>query len=158
MAFFEQIGKHLSDAGQNVAQQTKKLADVTQLNSTISEKQKKISQLYLAIGRSYYERHKTEENPQEEAEKIAEINAIAAEIAEAREKIKRLKGVIKCEKCGAEIPADAAFCNVCGNKINSADAAETELQQERICPVCHEKVDKGNFYCKHCGAKVDTTI
>ena len=49
MAFFEQIGKHLSDAGQNVAQQTKKLADVTQLNSTISEKQKKISQLYLAI-------------------------------------------------------------------------------------------------------------
>ena len=102
MAFFEQIGKHLSDAGQNVAQQTKKLADVTQLNSTISEKQKKISQLFLAIGQSYYERHKTEENPQEEAEKIAEINAIAAEIAEAREKIKRLKGVIKCEKCGAE--------------------------------------------------------
>lgn len=48
--------------------------------------------------------------------------------------------------------------NVCGNKINSADAVETELQQERICPVCHEKVDKGNFYCKHCGAKVDTTI
>lgn len=40
---------------------------------------------------------RTEENPQEEAEKIDEINAIAAEIAEAREKIKRLKGVIKCE-------------------------------------------------------------
>ncbi len=32
MAFFEQIGKCLTDAGQNVAQQTKDFADVTKLN------------------------------------------------------------------------------------------------------------------------------
>ena len=55
MAFFEQLGKRLADAGQGVAQQTKNLADVTRLNSAISEKERKISQLYLAIGQSYYE-------------------------------------------------------------------------------------------------------
>ena len=38
MAFFEQLGKRLTDAGQNVVQQTKNLADVTQLNSAISDR------------------------------------------------------------------------------------------------------------------------
>ena len=42
MAFFEEIGKRLTNAGQNVAQQTKNLADVAQLNSAISDKEKKI--------------------------------------------------------------------------------------------------------------------
>lgn len=55
MAFFEEIGKRLTDAGQNVAKQTKNLADVTQLNSAISEREKKIAQLFSAIGQAYYE-------------------------------------------------------------------------------------------------------
>lgn len=38
---FEQLGKRLTDAGQDVVQQTKNLADVTQLNSAISDKEKK---------------------------------------------------------------------------------------------------------------------
>lgn len=41
MAFFEQIGKKITNAGQNVAQQTKNFTDVTQLNSAISEREKK---------------------------------------------------------------------------------------------------------------------
>ena len=38
MAFFEQLGKRLADAGQGVAQQTKNLADVTRLNSAIPKR------------------------------------------------------------------------------------------------------------------------
>ena len=47
MDFFEQLGKKLTDTGQNVARQTKNLADVTQLNNAISEREKKVSQLLL---------------------------------------------------------------------------------------------------------------
>lgn len=66
MAFFEQLGKHLTDAGQNVTQQTKNLAEITRLNSTISEKEKKISELYLKAGQSFYERHKSDTSATEQ--------------------------------------------------------------------------------------------
>ena len=105
----------LADAGQGVAQQTKNLADVTRLNSAISEKERKISQLYLAIGQSYYEAHRQDaaaECPQQ----IEQIDQLHEEIAQHREEIKQIKGVVKCSACGAEIPLHAAFCNVCGAK------------------------------------------
>lgn len=154
MAFFEQIGKRLTDAGQNVAQQTKDLADVTKLNSAISEKEKKISQLFLVIGQSYYEGHKNDDSA-EELEKIAEINTLYAEILESREKIKHIKGVVKCENCGADVPLGASFCNACGTKVNRSEADNGNTKDGYLCPVCHAVVEKGNLFCNYCGTKIE---
>lgn len=87
MAFLEQIGKRIADAGQNVAHRTKNLADVALLNNAISGKEKKISQLFLAIGQSYYEKHK-DDNTADELDEIKEIKTLYAEIQQNREKIK----------------------------------------------------------------------
>ena len=156
MSFFEKIGEHIGKVGQDVTAQTKKISDITQLNSSISEKEKRISALYLEIGQVYYEKHKADEMPPEEADKIAEINAISAEISEAREKIKCLKGIVKCKNCGAEILADATFCNACGTRVEHTPSVdETGEEGGCICPVCHEAVEAGNRFCRHCGARVD---
>lgn len=156
MAFFEQLGKRLTDAGQNVAQQTKNLADVTQLNNAISEKEKKITQLFLAIGQTYYERHKND-GAIEESERIAEINSLYAEIFANREKIKQIKGVVKCENCGADVPINAAFCNSCGTKVDRREVVKENTENERLCPACHAVVEKDNRFCNHCGAKIEST-
>lgn len=153
MAFFEQLGKRLTDAGQNVAQQTKNLADVTQLNSAISDREKKISQLYLNIGRLYYEGHKDDLSA-EHREIIDEVDALYAEIAKNREKIKQIKGVVKCPNCGADVPLSAAFCNACGAKIER-DSAASDATAQRCCPVCHAVVSAEDSFCNNCGAKVD---
>ena len=116
MAFFEQLAKRLTDAGQNVAQQTKNLADVTQLNSAISDKEKKISQLYLNIGQLYYEEHKGDSTA-EHQEIIGEINALYAEIAQNREKIKQIKGVVMCPKCGADVTLAAQRWSVLAAQV-----------------------------------------
>ena len=115
MAFFEQIGKKLTDAGQGVAQQTKNLADVTRLNVAIAEKERKITQLYSAIGQAYYEKHK--DDPDVEIPEIAEVNALVAEIAQSKQEINQIKGVQNCPACGAEIADTAAFCTSCGTKV-----------------------------------------
>lgn len=154
MAFFEQIGKRLTDAGQNVAQQTKNLADVTQLNSAISDREKKISQLYLNIGQLYYEEHKDDSNA-EHQKIIGEINVLYAEIAQNREKIKQIKGVIKCSKCGADVPLNAVFFNTCGTKIEPAVNVSETNGAQRHCPVCHAVVSAEDSFCNNCGAKVD---
>lgn len=134
MPFFDNIGKRISDAGQNVAQQTKNLADITQLNGSISEKQKEIQRLYLSIGESYYETHKNDAEA-EESEKIQQINALFSEISQCREKIEQIRISAQtakseratqpqapvegnlCPKCGCVVPEGNLFCSQCGNKM-----------------------------------------
>lgn len=154
MAFLEQLGKRLTNAGQSVAQQTKNLADVTQLNSAISDREKKISQLCLNIGQLYYEEHKGDSTA-EHQEIIGEINALYAEIAQDREKIKQIKGVVKCPKCGADVPLNAAFCNACGTKVERVDGVSGTNDVQRHCPVCYAAVSAEDSFCNNCGAKVD---
>lgn len=156
MAIFERIGKQLTDAGQSAAQQTRNFTDVARLNSAISEREKKISQLYSLIGKSYYEKHKFDSGA-EESECIGEINSLFYEIAQNREKIRQIKGVMTCEKCGAEVSVNSSFCSVCGASINHADAVREEAGAGRRCPNCNAVVEEGNLFCIHCGAKVDGT-
>jgi len=152
MAFFERIGKKITDAGQNVAQQTKNFADIAQLNSSVSEKERKISQLYTEIGQAYYEKYKDAADT-DMNEQISQITALFAEIKECQEKIKQIRGIGKCPSCGADVPANAAFCNACGAKIlveeTSTDAGK------RHCPACGAVVAEGNAFCNQCGAKLD---
>ena len=153
MAFFEQIGKHLTDASQNVAQQTKNIADVSKMNSAISEREKRILQLYSLIGQSYYDRHKND-CLAEEMDKIVEINALFSEISDFREKIKQIKGVTKCQNCGADVPADASFCNACGTKVIRFTESYVKETRERRCPACNTVVDKDNLFCNNCGKEL----
>lgn len=116
MAFLEQLGKRLSDAGQGAAQQAKNFTDVTRLNSAISDKEKKVTQLYASIGQAYYQRHRSDPDA-EELQQIEAVNALFAEIAQCQEEIKQIKGVSKCPSCGADVPLNSAFCSACGAKF-----------------------------------------
>ena len=156
MDFFEKIGRRLSDAGQNVAQQTRDFSDVTKLNSAISDREKRISQMFLQLGQSYYERHKSDEQA-EELDIIEQINALYSEISVNQEKIRQIKNVVKCEKCGADLPPKASFCNVCGVKVNQAPPVSTNVETGRVCPVCHAVIGADNLFCVHCGAKLGNT-
>lgn len=156
MAFFEQLGKRLTDAGQNVTQKTQNITELTRLNSAISEREKKISQLFLALGQAYYEVHKNDDAA-EEPERIAEINALYAEIFEHRERIKQIKGVVKCENCGADVPLNASYCNACGTKVNRAEPAAEVSEAARCCPACNAVVKDGDLFCTQCGTKITET-
>lgn len=157
MAFFEQLGKKLSDAGQGVAQQTKNFADVTRLNSAISDKEKHITQLYQSIGRAYYQSHKDDRAAEFLAE-TEQIKKLQEEINQHQEEIKQIKGIVKCPCCGADVPFQAAFCNSCGTKIApSAPPAQPPAKGMRLCPSCGGAMGKENLFCTHCGTKLDET-
>lgn len=157
MAFFEQLGKKLTDAGQGVAQQTKNFADVTRLNNEIATKEKKIAQLYQLIGQAYYERHSDAPEPEYEKE-TAEIKALFSEIGQFREEIKQIKRIVKCPNCGADVPLQAAFCNACGAKMEAAPTQPVvPSENTKICPACGAVSSKDNLFCTGCGMKFDQT-
>ncbi len=154
MAFLEQFGKKVSDVSGEVAQQTKKIADIARLNSLISENEKRIVQLYTVIGQLYYEKH-MDDLMADELEKIKEISNLREEIKKQQEEIKQIKGIAKCANCGADVSIEAVFCNICGARMTQGGQDERAAVSEgEVCPKCHSSVRAGNLFCSNCGFKL----
>lgn len=148
MSIFDEIGKKITNAGQETATKAKKFTEISKLNSLISEKEKENSNLFLEIGHSYYERHKDDASADE---KVRQVIKNYEDIEIYKKQIGDLKGVEKCQNCGAEISNGAMFCNVCGAKISAVSA---QVEKEEKCVQCGAKVGKADLFCNSCGAKI----
>lgn len=155
MDLFEHLGKKLTGAGQNVAQQTKNITDVARLNNEIANKEKAIAKLYSEIGRAYYDRHK-DDPAAEELKMVSEVSRLCGEIAQCQETIKQIKGIVKCPFCGSEVSTESVFCSVCGERIPSVSVPiQKEEQGTKTCPNCHAIVSDDCTFCVFCGTKLD---
>ena len=146
MALFERIGKKLSDAGQEVARQTKNFTDVTRLNSEVSDRNRRITQLYTALGQVYFEKHKNDPDALEK-DAIEEIKTLFEEISQREEEIKQIKGVVKCPNCGADVSINSVFCSSCGTKMESQQADADKESQSAVCPNCGSAVMPDAAFC-----------
>ena len=149
MSFLDQLGKKVSDAGKGVAQQTKNLTEIARLTSVIDTEEKMVAQSYTQIGKTYYENHKNDPDA-ECAAQIALVNKSLEKIAQWREQIQRIKGIVKCPQCGAEIPYGSQFCGVCGTKIVRPEAAPAAASVRR-CPSCGAEAAAADRFCNKCG-------
>lgn len=147
MAFFETLGGKIINAGQSIAQSTKNFADVTKLNSAVSDYEKQIMDLYTIVGKAYYERHKDDANA-EERQRIMAINSLFKQIDDLKQQVKEIEGFTKCPNCGGDVPRDALFCNNCGSKIVKETAG-------RHCSNCGMPIAADSMFCAHCGTKVE---
>ena len=147
MAFFETLGGKIINAGQSIAKSTKNFADVTKLNSTASDYEKQIMDLYTIIGKAYYERHKNDANA-EEQQRIMAINSLFKQIEDLKRQVKEIEGLTKCPNCGGDVPRDALFCNNCGSKIVKETSG-------RRCSNCGMPLAADSMFCAYCGTKVE---
>ena len=124
MGFFDDLGKKLSDASQDVMQKGKEMADTAKFNSQIHDEEKKISAVYSKIGKKYFEVF--ENAPSEEFKAfIEEIHAAQAKIAEIQEKLNALKNE---GKAAVEAVAEEAKEAVSEAGEAAANAAEGAVE------------------------------
>lgn len=143
MAFFNDLGKKFVQLGQTTAQKTKEFGDIAKINALISEEEKKIEDNIYQIGVVYFKLHH-EDYEVEFKELINSIEKSSKTIFEAKQQLNLLKGVNHCEKCGAEIKSNMAFCSSCGNKINI-------VSNYIKCSGCGAMVAKDMKFCTSCG-------
>ncbi len=152
MAFFDEFGKMVSEAGQKTLQKTKEMSDVGRLNSLIAEQEKLIEKQYCEIGKLYAVLHRNDC----ETDFSGMMNVlIGAEerICSYQKEIQDVKGVCICENCGAEVPKDVAFCSACG--VAMPRIARLNQEELVVCPKCGGVVKKGMRFCTSCGNPIE---
>lgn len=156
MAFFEDIGKKVSQTSQEAIRKTKIMAETSKLNSQISAEKRVINENYLKMGEKYFELfcESADEN----------LSCFVAAIKEAQQKIegfedqiKALKGIGGCPNCGAELKDGALFCTVCGTKLEAPPVEEKAAPQPtvKVCANCGATVPDGSLFCSNCGTKTE---
>lgn len=152
MAFFEEIGKKVSQISSDTMKKTKDFSETTKLSSMISSTEKEVKELYTQIGKMYFEQNS--DNPDElYLNLFSAIKEKQALVIQYNEQIKAIKGVTKCENCGAEVPSQSVFCPACGNKM---PVCVTSVQEnEVICPQCGAVLNDTHQFCTSCGCKLE---
>ena len=122
MGFFDELGKKISDASQDVMQKGKEMADTAKFNSMIHDEEKKITAVYSKIGNKYFEDFK---NAPAEGFKefVDEIHAAQAKIAEIQEKLNALKNEGKAAAEAVATEAKEAVSNAANTAANVAEGA-----------------------------------
>ena len=148
MAFFDDLGKKISQAGQSAVQKTKDITEISKYNSAIADEEKKIQTIYSDIGKLYISLYK--DSPADEFKALVDaLKASEKAIETCKEQIKDIKGIVVCEKCGAELTAGTAFCSKCGTAAPVPPKPEVPA-----CSKCGAPLTEGCAFCTSCGTPV----
>lgn len=152
MAFFEDIGKKVSQTSQGAIRKTKIMAETSKINSQISAEKRTISDNFMKLGERYFELFG--ENPDENlAVFVTAVREAQQRIADFEEQIKKLKGVECCPNCGAEVMEGALFCTGCGTKLEAPLPPAAPAPEIRACAGCGAQLSEGALFCPNCGTK-----
>lgn len=149
MGLFDDLGKKVTDAGQKTLQKTKEMSEVVRINSLISQNESRLNNLYYQIGKLYVSVHGSDRE-ETFAGMLDSVAEIEQQISGYRKQIQDIKGVQRCEKCGAEVPMDVAFCSACGAAMPKIEST-TNSDDLVKCPDCGALVEKGMRFCTTCG-------
>lgn len=156
MGFLDGLGKKVTDAGQRTIQKTKEISDIARINSLIAQEENKLNNTYCQIGKLYVTVH-GKDGEEEFANMVEIILELEQKIRDYKRQIQDIKGVQRCEKCGAEILRGVAFCSSCGTpmpKIQIQDHSEECTK----CLNCGSIVKKKMNFCTSCGTPVTQTV
>ena len=144
MSFFDNLGKKASETTAKAVQKAQELAEISRINSLISDEEKKINTTYYQIGKLYVSVHGGD-GETDFTGMVSTVLEGEQKINEYRRQIQDIKGVQRCEKCGAEVARGSAFCSSCGAPMPKA---EEPVSDDAIrCENCGTMVKRGMRFC-----------
>ena len=149
MAFWDNFEKKATDATANVVSKVKGVSDITRLNSMVSEEENRIREIYFKIGQTYVTLH-GRDNEAGFADLLNALKASQLKVERYKQEIMDIRGVQKCERCGAEVAAGAAFCMTCGAQIPKIQP-KPAVNSGRRCKKCGATVAPNARFCTSCG-------
>ena len=101
-----------------VADKTSNIVDVTKLNISLSDTEKKMNKLYVSIGEAVYADYANGEDiPENLSDLCSQIESFKAEADAIRSQIAELKSSVACPACSSTNDKDSEYCSKCGAKL-----------------------------------------
>ena len=116
----------------------------------IEGEKQKIAAAQQKLGEVYLDRHR--DDAEEEFKPIiGEITDAETKISELEKQSRKLRNVVLCEECGAEVPAGDRFCVDCGAKLPEPEKTE----ESNVCAKCGKPIMGDARFCIYCGAPIE---
>ncbi len=147
----DNISEKLQKTGKEAVSKTKDLAEIAKLTLAEKKEKRRIATAYARIGREYVRLY-ADKGDRIMPEEFEAIEAAEAEIKNICARIRALKGIVLCPKCGAELDEDVQYCDKCG-AVNTAKDEAAALASP-VCPKCQAPVERGQEFCVICGEKL----
>lgn len=161
MSLFNQIGKIVPTPGsnpgapaaqENTSPRQESSSYLTTLEQSKAAALQKLSELYLELGKAYYEGH-SDDHQTEYEENLTAIRDAHTEITRCQQQSDEITARRRCPACGAELTEGSRFCNICGTKLPEVPgSAEEQNQGQRLCPQCKAVLGPDDVFCTSCGA------
>lgn len=163
---FKQISdifNKIQKSGQKTVQKAKESSEVSKINSLIRAEEKAQEELFVQIGRQYFDlmgRGVPENIPDSFSALFAAVVQSTEKIAGYQDDISKIQNIRRCPQCGRTWGPDASFCADCGaelpqvKKDDKAQADTAEIQKIRLCPSCGYICGPDSLFCIDCGAKL----
>jgi len=136
MSVFNEIKRNVTSAASAASKKTNELTGIAKLSMNIKVEQGKLNNCYEEIGRLFYTAERSgEDHTSDIAAHIMQADKIKANIAKYQAEIAKLKKIIICDNCGAELADTCVFCSTCGTKLEKK-VAEEEPKAEECCCEC----------------------
>lgn len=138
MAFFQDLGKKITNVAQDASKKTNELIEISKLNSSINAEKSAITETHKKIGVTIYSLYSAGEgvpdavaaDVQNIATRLQNITGLENKIAEVKAEADRSRaenaaaapvaagaaGTKFCSSCGAPLDAGMLFCGKCGHK------------------------------------------
>ncbi len=124
MPIFNDLGKKFSAFSQDIANQSRTMADNAKWNREIDAEEEKQEELFTNLGRQYYSRLRFQgvTPPEEDVFLFASIDASREKVTDLKKQIAASQGKVLCPKCGKEHETGARFCIMCGAPLTAPEA------------------------------------
>ncbi len=156
MAFFDGISRTISQTKQSAVRKTKDMADVAKISSAITDEERNINRCYTQIGQVYAKMH-VFDYEESFAHMMVAIQQSESKISSYRQQIREIKGIVICEKCGAEVSGNVSFCSFCGTPVRKHEVAIDNADMIQ-CIGCGQMVARDKKFCTACGRLVAESI
>ena len=151
----DDLGRRIQNAGKTTVQKTKELTDIARLNSAITDEERTQKNLFLQLGREYYNNH-AEDAEEALSRTVQDITDSKTRVGQLQHEINDIRGIRVCEECGAEVQLGAVYCTSCGVRLPDyvAPAREPGANPDR-CIYCGRELNKADRFCPTCGTKIE---
>lgn len=119
MTLFDELRDRAADVAQVAGKKVEEAYGATKIKLQIADKQAALRTLYRELGEIVYENSKKADPEIELMEdKIAEIDLALEVVNELKSSERKIKNVVMCTNCNANVDAGARFCPNCGSEMS----------------------------------------